>query len=189
MKPKLFIISLIISISGYAQNQYKPFYFRGGLSLFLADTKTGNDALTGLPCITLAPGLNFIKGKDFCLSLTSPVSLGASKNGSYYFGFDLPAMLEAHFGSATGNQDKKSLGFMIGSGVAYYYAANDYESYNVSHSSFIGYRFHSGISFGKDLGGDRLMFLVSYGFSISSPGKKIVGLSLQMLMGKKAKEK
>lgn len=190
MKSLLFIIALSFAINSYSQSQYKTFYARGGLSLFLAGSKKDNSPVVALPSLTLAPGLNFIKGKDFGLSLTAPVSLGFSKNSDYYFGLDLPAMLEMHFGSATGNQDTKSLGLMIGSGIAYNYTYNNYDdNYTGTYISFTSYRFHSGISFGKSADGGRVMAVFSYGFGIRSSSKKLFGIGLQYVLGKNDREK
>ncbi|MGE5107902.1 MAG: hypothetical protein ACM3H8_10180, partial [Sphingobacteriales bacterium] len=113
--------------------------------------------------ITISPGLRLIQGKDFALSLTAPISIGASSRSNTYLdlGVDLPAMLETHFGSATGNQDKVSLGGILGAGVAYHYSKNYYDSFDDVKVSFGGYRFHGGISFSKDDNGDRFLILAS----------------------------
>jgi hypothetical protein len=181
MKIKLVITSLLIALSCSAQRS--PFYFRFGGSLFLSDDKGYENKVVVIPALTFSPGLNFIRGKDFALSLTAPVSIGASSRTDTYFGFDFPAMLEAHFGSATGNQDKISLGGMLGGGVAYTYSENYYDIFNSSKVSFGGYRFHGGISFGKSKDGDRGLILLSYGRGLRDTQKEIYGISIHMIMG------
>lgn len=181
MKTKLVIISLLLTLSCAAQRS--PFYFRFGGSLFFSHDKGYGNNVVVIPALTFSPGLNFIRGKDFALSLTAPVSIGASSRTDTYLGFDFPAMLEAHFGSATGNQDKNSLGGILGGGIAYTYSENYYDSFNNSKVSFGGYRFHGGISFGKKTDGDRALILLSYGRGLRDTQKEIYGISIHMIMG------
>lgn len=181
MKIKLVIAVLLITFSCSAQRS--PFYFRFGGSLFLTGIKGSDNKLVAFPALSFAPGVNFINGKDFSMSLVAPLSIGASSRTDTYLGVDLPAMIEAHLGSSTGNQDKVSLGLTLGAGVAYTHSENYYDSFNNTKVSFGGYRIHGGISLGKNSDGDRFLLLMSYGQGLKDNSKQIYGISINMIMG------
>ena len=167
---------------------YKAGYLRLGLSLFTSWLSNDDDKVVIFPALTVTPGLNLVQGKNFSAAITFPISVGFSIKTNTYFGVDLPGMFEINIGSAAGNNENSNLGFMLGAGGAYHYSENYYlDDYDRVKSDFWGYRFHFGVSWGKDFSGDKTLLLVSYGRGISDNRKNIIGIGIFMVMGYKNK--
>lgn len=197
------VLFLSLSFSSIAQKKYASnVYVRLGGSLFFPWESQGNALF--FPALTIGPGFRIIQGTDFALIASLPISAGAVFNtyNESYFGFDAPAMLEMHFGSATGNSKDKSAGFVLGAGAGYHFTGDyrypyyyDYENpdyYEYRQLDFWGYRLLAGVSFGKDRtgSGDRGMIAVQYGRSLASDKKYTIGVGLYGIIGntKKSEE-
>ncbi len=193
---------VIIMTSSCAFAQDKLLYFRGGVSLFMAENKPGSD-LIFFPGFTLAPGMRLMNGDNFALSLSAPLSIGWSGRNVSYFGFDAPIMFDISLGSAAGNPDKSNFGVIMGAGLAYLYAENVSTDYTTglqefSSADFSGPRFQLGFSFDKEDDNGAPMVLFSYGRSWTSTGHgfgrgslgpgHVWGISLQFVVGRGKKK-
>lgn len=195
------ILIAIFSSSSFAQKKYESnVYLRAGLTLFFPWESHGDELF--FPSLSIAPGFRIVQGNDFALIATLPVSAGIVLNtwNDSYFGFDVPAMLELHFASATGNSLKNRAGFMLGAGAGYHFAGDyrypyhyDYEDpnlYEYRQLDFWGYRLMAGVSFGKDAtgAGDRLMILGQFGQSLASEKKYTIGIGIYGIVGNRKRK-
>lgn len=171
---------------------------RLGVTVFAPWTEHGDGPV--FPAFTFSPGVRIVQGSDFALVASLPLSVGiAFAEMDYsYLGIDVPAMLEFHFGSATGNTNKTA-GFMLGAGAGYQYAGETYNPYMVGYDDydywdtatvhqldFWGYRLQAGVTFGKEREGqygDRSMILLQYGRSLASDKKYTIGVGFYMSVG------
>lgn len=200
---RLFILTGMLQVIWLgAMAQGKAFYFRGGLSMLVAENKPESD-LIFFPGLTLAPGLRIMNGDKFAMSLSSPLSIGWSGKNVSYFGFDGPLMVDIGLGSAAGNPDKSNFGVIMGAGLAYLYAENVSTDYNTglqefSSADFFGPRFEFGFSFKKSEDNSAPMVLFNYGRSMTSTGHgfgrgtlgpgHVWGVSIQIVVGRGEKK-
>lgn len=158
-------------------------YFRGGVNLFASWVKSNDPLVMG--AFNLAPGIKMIEGRDISATITLPVSIGAAFRDfdNSYFGLDIPAMFELHFASATGDNLRTKMGLMVGAGAGYTVTAlyNYYDDLTRS-IGYWGFRFHTGISFGKDAVDGHPMVIASFGKSFTGKSKYTVGLGLVIVM-------
>ena len=198
----LILLGLLQFTSPFVKAQDKSLYFRGGLSLLVAENKPGSD-LIFFPGLTLAPGLRLMNGDKFAVSLSSPISVGWSGKNVNYFGFDGPLMFDISLGSAAGNPDQSNFGVIMGAGAAYLYAENVSTDYSTglqkfSSADFFGPRFQLGFSFKKTEDNSAPMVLFNYGRSMTSTGHgfgrgsfgagHVWGVSIQMVLGRGKKK-
>jgi hypothetical protein len=180
-KLAVFIITIVPYSTGIAQ--HLPIgYFKAGLGLQTA--WTDEDQIAFFPGITVSPGIRMIQGKDFALTLSAPITFGATLKSDIYAGFDLPAMIDLSIASAADNDPKSKLGFVVGAGVAYFYITNNYDEGipEKIHTEFWGWRFQSGISLGNF--GGKSLFLVSYGRIMTGNKGLVFGLLGQAIVGR-----
>lgn len=180
-------IIFFLSLTGAAQ-QRKVFYARFGGNIFLSGNKEKGPFF--FPALSFAPGIRIAQSKDFALVLAAPLSIGSSNrsSGSSYLGFDVPATLELNVGAAAGNNEKSHFGLMIGAGAGYHYAGNYEDTYSNPYTDyrqfdFWGYRLESGLCFGKDEDGGRVMILFNYGRGFTADKKTVIGAGLLFTMG------
>lgn len=191
------LLGLFASSESVSQKKYASVvYVRAGLTAFVPWEEHGETLF--FPGLTIGPGLRIIQGRDFALVATLPVTVGAAfAEWDYsYLGVDVPAMLECHFGSSTGNTDKP-MGFMLGAGVGYHYAGEyyydyydyDYEDHDGENRQldFWGLRLAAGVTFGKDQAGngDRMMIMAQYSKNLASEKKYTAGLGFYLSLGNK----
>ena len=180
---KKILTVFIITIVPYSTiiAQHLPIgYFKAGVGLQTA--WTDEDHILFFPGITISPGIRMIQGKEFALTLSTPITFGATFKSDTWAGFDLPAMVDFSIASAADNDLKSKLGFVVGAGVAYFYATNYYdeELFEKVHTEFWGWRFQSGISLGKF--GEKCLLLFSYGRSMSGNNGHVFGIHIQLIL-------
>ncbi|AYB32211.1 hypothetical protein [Chryseolinea soli] len=152
------------------------FYVRAGVSLFFPYTPRQNHTLYA-PGVTVAPGIRLLQNRDAALTLSFPITVGWLRN-NVFFDVDFPAMVDLNIGSAAGNNQNSSVGFVVGAGVAYLYAENSGErSIDIG-----GIRCQAGISFGKKNSDARNLILISYGESTAPGRNEVIGISFQFIM-------
>jgi hypothetical protein len=164
-------------------------YLRAGVNLFT--TWSGNQDPFVMGTFNIAPGFQLIKGRDVSATITLPLSAGGAfrEIGNSYFGMDVPAMLEFHFGSATGENRRSKLGLMLGGGAGYILTAIEDEYTGRTRSiDFWGLRFHTGISFGKLGSAGKGMVIASFGKSFTGNTKYTLGLGLAVILTGEAKD-
>jgi hypothetical protein len=177
--PALLITCFLLHAPVYAQE--KLGYFRGGVSLYFPEN--GPSDLVVFPAFTLGPGIRVIQTKDFILSLSCPISFGATYKTDLFAGIDLPVMVDLNLGSAAANDEKAKAGFIIGAGVSYINAVNYYDNdeQRVVRSAFWGLRFEFGIVIGKEKeNNSRDLLLFSYGQSMMNSQASVIGISFQV---------
>ena len=180
---KLFLVSIFcICSSMLVLSQKKPIgYIAPGVAFF-TPWSYHKDAVF-FPAFTLSPGIKCIQGKDVALVLNFPISAGLTFKSDAFAGIDLPAMLNLHFGSATGNNPAARVGIVVGAGAAYINVVNYYDNqYNDKvHTEFWGYRFNLGVSF-KESSSVVPAIICSYGKSINKRVGNVIGIGLQLIV-------
>jgi hypothetical protein len=160
-------------------------YFRGGISFLLPFTQQGNPVV--FPGVTIAPGLRLIQNDQFIMSLSVPITAWGTFKYDYLLGIDIPFMLDFTIGSATGENQKNSSGFVVGIGYAYMDAVNNYDSGEgiYKRSEFWGWRVQVGIDIGKENAeNDRDILFLSYGRSLADRRFWMVGIGVQLMISK-----
>ena len=192
MKQKIppLIFYFFLACTAIAQKPASVGYFRVGLNLNFAAPQKGSDLFV-MPALNITPGLRLIEGQDFALVLAMPLSVGISSDDYKhvtYLALDLPAMLEFHFGPATGNSVSCRPGFMLGAGAGYL-VAGQYADYNndpenpTRQLDFWGWRLSFGMSFGNDPDGTRVMIAASIGGNFTADQKSMSYIGLYFIMG------
>lgn len=180
------LVFLVIYFAGYGNSyaQRKAGFFNVGFSLFLPWHPPSGDAVA-LPAFTVEPGLWIFHDEKISLSLSVPISGGATFKSDAFMGIDLPAMISLSYGSATGINAKDKLGFKLGAGAAYINAANNYESVppDKTHAEFFGYRVNAGICF-KGGSSDNVIpaLMLSFGKPFASTEAYVIGFGIHLLM-------
>jgi hypothetical protein len=157
-------------------------YLRLGLSFLVPFNQQSNPVI--FPAITVAPGIRIMQTKDFILSLSVPLSVMGTFKYDYLLGIDLPFMLDFNLGAAAGNDQKSTVGFILGAGYAYIDAVNNYngEEGVYKRADFWGCRFQFGMDIGKeDSQNDRDIIMLSFGRGFTNSRLWMIGLSFQVL--------
>jgi len=185
-RPLLLLIACVVLPSLKGMTQYPKVYARAGCNLFTSWLTNNNDKVIIVPALSLALGARLLQSDVAAVSVTLPVSAGFSSKSDTYLGVDLPALLELHLGSATGNNEYARVGGILGAGLAYNYSGNYWEdSYGRIESDFWGYRFEAGISFKSELSGNAAILLISYGRGITDSHKNLIAIGIHLVMGHK----
>jgi hypothetical protein len=175
----VFISLAVLSYSTAFSQKRNLFYCAGGGAIF-APWSYQEKAIF-FPCFSLSPGIKFLQDKDFAMVLNFPISAGVTYKSDAFAGFDLPAMLNFHFGSAAGNNKDADMGIVLGAGASYLNVVHHYDEteHTKRHTEFWGYRFNLGLSFESD--GEVPMIMFSYGRSISPNKGGMIGIGLQII--------
>ena len=174
----LIACTALLSLKGIAQ--YPKIYTRAGCNLFTSWLTNNDDKVIVVPALSLSLGLRLLQSDVAAVSITLPVSVGFSSKSDSYLGVDLPAMLELHMGSATGNNENASFGGMLGAGLGYNYSGN----YGIE-SDFWGYRLEAGVSFKSESSGNAALLLISYGRGIADSRKNLIAVGIHLVVGYK----
>jgi hypothetical protein len=160
-------------------------YFRVGASLLIPFNQQGNPVI--FPALTFVPGIRILEEDNFIVSLSVPISFMGTFKTDLLMGIDFPVMLDFSFGAAAANNNKSTVGFVAGAGMAYIDAVNNYDNIEgyYKRADFWGYRLQLGIDIGKESNGnDRDILFLTYGRSMIDRRNWMIGISFQLMLSK-----
>jgi len=161
------------------------FYFRVGASLLIPFNQQSDPVI--FPALTFVPGIRILEENNFIVSLSVPISLMGTFKTDLLLGIDVPVMLDFSFGAAAANNNRSTVGFVAGAGMAYIDAVNNYDNMEgyLKRADFWGYRLQFGIDIGKENeGNDRDIIFLTYGRSLADRRNWMIGISFQMMLSK-----
>jgi hypothetical protein len=96
-------------------------------------------------------------------------------------------MLDFNLGASAANDNKSTVGFIVGAGMAYIDAVNNYDNVEgyLKRADFWGYRMQFGIYIGMDnQQNDRDILFLTYGRGIANRKCWLVGISVQVMLSR-----